>query len=332
MNPSDPTPEELRRLIARLSDGTLTPEEADRLNELLRADPIAQEAYLDHLAMDALLERELGGAAAVLMPMPASARAEPGRHGRRRRNAGFGQMAAGLVLGAFLASAVWAYALPYLSAAATKLLPLANADFENGEVPPPDGVPTRPGAWSGDFVELTGHVGAVMPRSGAHMLRFLRADDAHTPPSSPVRAAELWQLVDLRPLRATLGEGTVTLQLAAWFNAAPHQARRYTCGVALVACRGEAAEGPAIWRRRHELALAESDKEERLDDDPATWQRVDTQVAVPPDAELLLVQVRVYDKSAAPSEGPSIFLAHFADDVSLRVLSPDRALLRPSRL
>ncbi len=109
--------------------------------------------------------------------------------------------------------------------------------------------------------------------------------------------------------------------------------------LALVAYRGDTADGPALWKQRHEIALAESDKEERLDEDPATWQRVETQLSVPPDAELLLVQVRMYDKTAGARDGASIFPAHYADDVSLRLLvrqgrsleknsSPPNALMR----
>ena len=331
MSTPESTPGELGRLIARLSDGTLAPVEAARLNELLRADPVAQEAYLEHLAMDAMLEREFGGAALAVGKASTSARAEVVVRGPWRRFRGWGQMAAGLVIGAFLASAVWAYALPLLSSVASKLLPLVNADFETNDAPAPEGVPIRPGVWSGDFVKITGAEGSVVPHSGARMLRFLRADDARTAPGAAVRATELWQVVDLRPLRGTLGTGTLTLQLDGWFNAAPHPARRYTCGVALVACRGEAAEARSLWSRRHEVALAESDREERLDDEPGTWQRVETQLAVPPDAELLLVQVRIYDKTADASEGPSIFPAHYADDVSLRLLDSPGPIARISR-
>jgi len=327
MNPDDSqTPARLSELIASLTDGSLTAAEAVRLDELLRADAAAQEAYLDHMSMDAMLEREFGGAA-VTIERPAAA---PGVvvRGPWRRWGGWGQMAAGLVMGAFLASAVWGYALPRLSAAASKLLPIANADFETNDAPAPDGVPTRAGVWSGDFVQITGRAGSVAPHSGAHMLQFLRADNAQTAPGAAVRATELWQVVDLRRLRGSLGSGTLTLQVGAWFNTEAHPARRYTCGVALVACRGEAGYAPAMWHRRHEVALAESDREERLDDDPASWQRVETQLAVPSDAELLLVQVRIYDKTAGPAEGPSIFPAHYADDVSLRVLGAPSPLAR----
>lgn len=327
MNSPEPAPEDLARLIARLSDGALTLEETARLNELLRADPVAQEAYLDHLALDGLLEREFGGAPpAVRGALPAKVVCGPWR-----RFGSWGQMAAGLVIGAFLASAVWGYALPFLGSATARWLPLANADFETDAPPAPQGVPTRAGLWSGDFVKLTGRDGAVTPHSGVRMLQFLRADNARSTSNAAVRASELWQFVDLRPLRPSLGPGTVTLELRGWFNGAAHPGRRYTCGVALVACRGEAADGPAIWKQRHEIALAESDKEERLDDNPDTWQRVETQLSVPPDAELLLVQVRMYDKTTGSTEGASIFPAHYADDISLRVVASEGAMGRLSR-
>jgi len=62
---TDSDSHELSRLIARLSDGQLTEAERERLNELLKSDPVAQEAYLDHMAMDACLEREFGAAVPV---------------------------------------------------------------------------------------------------------------------------------------------------------------------------------------------------------------------------------------------------------------------------
>src|SRR4051812_15761299 len=53
---------ELEQHISRLSDGQLDVAESERLNSLLKSDPIAQEAYLDHLLIDALLEMEFAGA------------------------------------------------------------------------------------------------------------------------------------------------------------------------------------------------------------------------------------------------------------------------------
>jgi|694.fasta_scaffold101831_2 ferric-dicitrate binding protein FerR (iron transport regulator) len=47
-------------LLRKLSDGTLSTDEAKELNELLRGNPEACEIYLNHIALEAQLERELG--------------------------------------------------------------------------------------------------------------------------------------------------------------------------------------------------------------------------------------------------------------------------------
>jgi ferric-dicitrate binding protein FerR (iron transport regulator) len=60
--------DELRDLLTRLSDGTQTEADARRLNELLRGDPEACELYLNHVALEAQLHREFGGAPAELLP------------------------------------------------------------------------------------------------------------------------------------------------------------------------------------------------------------------------------------------------------------------------
>lgn len=311
----------LSRLIARLCDGELDAAETAELNTLLNADSAAREAYLDHVSLHALLERELGGKNSVVREF-GSPSENVATSAKRPWFQAVAQLAAGLIIGAFLTSAVWAYGLPLISAATQKTLPIANGGFEDFFNPPAQGVPRSPGMWSGDFVTITSTENGIHPRSGNRMLRFLRADDAFTAPGIHVVASELWQSVDLRPLRSMMGKGPVTVQLSAWFNAVPHPGRRCTAGVSLGAYSEEPSAGPQLWRSRHQLSLAESEREELIDDDPETWQRVDTQVAVPPDATLLLVQIRVSDKSAEPHAGASSFSGHYADEVTLRVVDP----------
>lgn len=60
--------DELQPLLTSLSDGTLSERDATRLNDLLRGDPEACEVYLNHVTLEAQLERELGGATAVHLP------------------------------------------------------------------------------------------------------------------------------------------------------------------------------------------------------------------------------------------------------------------------
>ncbi len=49
----------MNELLRKLSDGTLSTDEAKELNELLRGNPEACEIYLNHIALEAQLEREL---------------------------------------------------------------------------------------------------------------------------------------------------------------------------------------------------------------------------------------------------------------------------------
>lgn len=54
-SPEQPS-QELRDLIARMIDGDFTPVEAERLNQILKEDPQAREAYLAHLSVHAQLD------------------------------------------------------------------------------------------------------------------------------------------------------------------------------------------------------------------------------------------------------------------------------------
>jgi ferric-dicitrate binding protein FerR (iron transport regulator) len=65
---------ELRRLLSLLSDGTLTPSDAQQLNDLLHGNPEACEVYLDHLTLEAHLRSELGGPALTQETLPSFVR------------------------------------------------------------------------------------------------------------------------------------------------------------------------------------------------------------------------------------------------------------------
>jgi hypothetical protein len=73
--------EQLREVLVHLSDGGLSESDAQRLNDLLRGDPEACELYLNHVALEAQLQREFGGAPAELAPgfPPAPAHSEAAR-------------------------------------------------------------------------------------------------------------------------------------------------------------------------------------------------------------------------------------------------------------
>ena len=80
--------------------------------------------------------------------------------------------AAGLFIGLFTASTVFANVMPSL----IKTWSLLHVGFEDGAAPRHTGVPQEIDHWSGDFTEVTGARQGVTPASGTKMIRFLRAD------------------------------------------------------------------------------------------------------------------------------------------------------------
>jgi ferric-dicitrate binding protein FerR (iron transport regulator) len=67
---------ELQTLLQHLSDDSLSPEGAQRLNDLLHGDPAACEFYLDHLTLEAHLRSEIGGQKPAADVLPAFARGD----------------------------------------------------------------------------------------------------------------------------------------------------------------------------------------------------------------------------------------------------------------
>jgi hypothetical protein len=323
MNAPESHSAELSRLIARLTDGELSPDEARRLNELLHADPAAQEAYLDHLAMDAMLEREYGGAAPAFARSPAPRELPRSRGGLLTRlglrSLFRAPVFAGMALGGLSASAVWAYAVPRFAELAVKLLPLANPGFEAAATIPPEGLPKVFGEWSGDYNTVVGAENGIAPREGDRMLRFLRADDVRTAPGSVSLSSEMWQIIDVAELRKTIGSGPATLEFSACFNSIPENTSRFSCGLSIHAFRGDLKDAHALWRSRVNQALSSGAKEEVLEPNGGEWRRVATQIVLPTEATLLLVQLRMRDRTNDLSKTTE-FPGHYADACSLRLI------------
>jgi hypothetical protein len=319
----NPDPAEPSRLIAALSDGTLDEEGGRRLDGLLKADPTAQQAYLDHMALDGLLQWEFGGAAAAvpsaLRPAETGPREppEPLRPRLRRFVAAAAQVAAGLVFGVLTTSLVLGYAAVADRPAETPL-PLAEGGFEAGVPPASDGLPTAPGVWGGDFAGIVGAERGVAPRGGKRMLRFLRSDFRGE--RSPVSyVGNLYQIVDLRPWRAELADGRASAELAAWFNGvAATDGEGYFAGVHVYALAGDPAAPHPPGQRPADRCLATGGRQHvRIDDDPATWQRVAAGMTVPPETDYLVVELQVARMHPGPGPEPVRFPGHYADDVSL---------------
>jgi hypothetical protein len=234
--------------------------------------------------------------------------------------------AAGLAIGLFSASMVFAFVAQHGAMEQRWPLALTDGGFESlDSTPQPNFVPVRENVWSGDFTSLSEGEKDVSPCEGRRMLKFLRADNLQSPPQASRAASEVWQVVNVAKLRATLGRDLQTLELSARFNQANAAAGEPTAfGVSVVAFVGAPAEAPAVWRNRHELALAESGKKETADGDTLSWQRVAAQITVPKEATHLLLYLRATRKSPEPHSVE--FGRHFADDVRLTAIESTPAV------
>ena len=312
---------ELSRLIARLSDGTLAPADVVRLNEMLRADPIAQEAYLDHLALDGWLECEFGGKipeAALVARCGAAVSFSRGPSAPVRSWLQWlsppVMTAIFIVFGFAMGATAWAMTTHFIARQSVVKLPVAQASFEVAARPLASGVPTNFGVWSGDFTELVGVQPDPAPKDGKQMLRFLRSDSAVEPSGVSTYVGDMFQVVDLRPWRDMIAAGTAVAELSASFAAARGEEMDFqTC---LWAFAGDPARLPENWTKhlREELAYGSGTAHGR--GAAPRWRRVTARMIVPPDAEFVVLELKVSPASRRAG-APIVFRGVYADEVEL---------------
>jgi hypothetical protein len=226
--------------------------------------------------------------------------------------------AAGLALGVFCASAAWAYVSPGLPKFVKHVLAVANAGFEDDVTPLPNGVPVRYGVWSGDHAALVGPEQGITPKQGRRMFRFLRSDSTEASSRGTIFNGNIYQVIDVRSSRDAIANGTAVVDWSAWFNCVPEPAAGRTKFVASVwAFVGDTAILPRNWADKLYQESAYSSWKIVADDDPRTWQRIAGKMMVPPDADFLVVELKVVPADPVPVEGAVEFPGHYADDVEL---------------
>jgi hypothetical protein len=306
-------------LIQRYIAEQTTEEETRRLEAALKADDALADLYLRHVELDVALEAHAGSQAAftelLVSPHQTESRRWKGRLSWRPLTAA----AAGIALGIFCTSMVFAYVAPSLG----KVITLLQDSFDSGPAPEVIGVPTKPGIWSGDFTEIVGEEQGVKPETGKKMLRFLSAD-YEGKPNPGGYSADLFGLIDVRPFRREFSDGGAVVQLSAAFNAIALPAdEKYECDVCIFALDADmATDGSMRLQNRlftGSLAMARSSRNV-LDRDPATWQRMACELRLPPNTDFLMIRIGVVHASHMPGA----FAGHYADDVRVTMARRER--------
>lgn len=308
-------------LLQRWSDGSIT---ADELRELTAklAEPEQQSALLDDWLLESSLPDRLPGASvAGLRESTINHRAEriasarenrwPDRLSWRPLTAA----AAGIVFGMFCTSVVFGYVMPRAVATASRLFALVDGSFEKQSGRLPSGFPLQFGVWSGDEAEVVEKPSAEA-KDGKRTLHFVRAEREPTLPNYGAASCDVYQLVDLRSLKADAALGEATLDLSVQFLDGRESAGdpvKFFCFVSVFAGSPEAIL--AEWPLTQKESLASgSGSFDSKGGSPRSWHQVTTKVLLPPQADFAVVHL-VAHRPKTPAGTEAVFGEQFADDV-----------------
>jgi hypothetical protein len=308
MNLSDET--QLSEMLTRYVGGDCTAEEARELSARLESDPAACDLLAEILTQGVAVREFVQS-----HPEPVQAvNRMPQRWLSWFQCRPLTAAAAGLVIGLFSASMVFAYGMPKV---VHRVLALANAGFEERVAPLPDGIPVRYGVWSGDHAELVSVQQGIVPHEGKHMFRFLRSDSKQVSGGPPFNG-NIYQLIDARVWRDVINSGTAVVDWSAWFNCvreAPGTPSTFEASVWAFA--GDPSFVRKNWEQKLHQELAYSSWRVVADDDPQSWQRIAGSMIVPPDTDFLVIELKVLPEKPVPVDGAVTFAGHYADDVQL---------------
>ena len=316
-----------RQLVDLYLDGELPEAECSALLERLETDPQAVAYLAERTLLLSDLRRSVKRRNLQQWAVASTVEQRP-HLGTARSHSRFPWLqwrpltaaAAGVVLGVFSGSLVYAH----FNASTAEVVPLTNAGFESGPEPTNSGIVAAFDRWGGDLCRVVPAEQGITPHEGARMLRFLSAVSQGAPEAKDFTVADQWLLLDVRAL--PLQGDARTVALSARFNrTADSTAANNRFGVGLYAFRGTAADGPKLWHNVKARALAFAETEVPTDSDPATWERGETRLTIPADADLLLLRIHAFKQHWRDTATPEL-IGHYADDVRLEIIPTKQAL------
>ncbi len=293
-------------LIRRYLEGTATAEETRHLETLLLSDAGLRREFLRYAHLDAALaERRTAATPPAL------------KHRTWMQWRPLTAAAAGIILGMFCTSLVFAYASPRFATTARRLL--WNEGFELGVRQTIPGLPNKTDGWFGDEARVVDAENGVQPKNGSKMLRFLSATFAGENAKQSIWG-DVYRLVDLR---GQIREGRALMRVTANFNGTHFPAgEEYSCDVELCALEEELANAPQPlalpWVRENSVAVGARKFSMKGD---GLWQEAVAEVPVSPQTRCVLVHLAVLRRKPFPPAAPVTFNAHYLDEVKLELLS-----------
>lgn len=292
----------------RYQDGALTPEEITTLETVMHEDPTKRQLFADtQLYSMALHDRFRQEAFRCDTDTPVCA---PSRTDKSVRvtwtSRPITSIAAGLAIGLFSASLVWAISGP--KATTERLFSLINGSFDDSRFE--RSFPRQTGIWSGDE--------AIINDGKLH---FIATGSDSNDPSAQAVSCDLFQLVDLRPLRRSLSqEGDSVLELSADFlDARPHNTKpSVTFFCQLYLFQGDSTTLHQSWPQNITDTLSSGSAQvTTLGTDAKGKRTLTAKCLVPTQTDFAVIQI-----AARPNLRPAKLESLFADDVKLTLKTP----------
>ena len=306
---------ELDVLIEDCLEDRLSEPDAKKLSALLEQSVEARAHYWQTASIHVLLEHTLQNASMRVV----TGRSLPVNTSSTRWFSWrpLAAAAAGLVIGLFSASVVYAYVVPMASS-----IILLDDSFE-GSTKVASKVSLEASVWRGDHAEVVGSEQDMKPENGQRMLRFLRADFQGKPRAAGGHIADVYRLIDLREHRHEFSNGGAVVQASASVNAVPFsEGERFGCAISLFAMDADSLPdstsyiGTALENEANAMVRSNRTK---LDRDPAHWQRLSTEMRLSPNTEFLVLRLHI--NQLFESTDASIFTGSYADDVRVTLSS-----------
>ncbi len=150
---------ELDALINACLDGRMSELEADRLSQWIEESSEARHRYWELASVHGMIEQSMQSAS--LKAATGEEFVTPAKTEERFRWSRISSTAAGILIGIFGASMVWAYAVPLVSQPQRESKEIVFESFEDPEMRPSGRFPTNANQWFGKMLSVPGEV--VMP-------------------------------------------------------------------------------------------------------------------------------------------------------------------------
>lgn len=291
-------------LIRRYIDGTASVQEVQSLQTHLRSDPAFRRLFVRYANLDSALG---DGRLASVSPV-ASVRQPPSSRWLSWRP--IAAVAAGLIIGAFSATAVWAFASGSSPWVHERELPLVDGSFEQS-AQVRQSRPLLKSVWHGDPTEVVGKWGRVSPHGGAQMLRFTASAIAEDERVKR-EAADMWQILDVPE------GGPHRVRVRAWFAADVEVDTSFVVMATAMSCGLD--EVTSAWGARFDgdpRVLSASVKTTIIHGSDPSWHLCEVLLEVPVGSRLLVLDVAGRKLPHLPAA--EAFPAQFVDDVSVTI-------------